>query len=60
MKKDDALHLILSEWLALPEADRKTDEQATRFALKITENYPFKSSGDRYQVIHGFLTRRLA
>ncbi len=60
MKKNEALAQILREWLSLPTAERTTESQAARFAMKIKDKYEFKCAADRYQEIKGILARHLA
>jgi hypothetical protein len=64
MKKDDALQAILILWFQLPSAERETESQAVTFTFKVMNERPdltsFKASGDKYQVIKGFLCRHLS
>jgi hypothetical protein len=53
--KDEARELIIDKWLALPPDERATERQAAWFAMAIKDRYRFRSSGDRYQVIKGWL-----
>jgi len=55
MKQDEAKALITREWSTLPESQRKTESQATSFAMVIKDKYDFRCGGDRYQVIKGLL-----
>jgi hypothetical protein len=59
MKREDAKKAILDEWLRLPESQRRTEKQVVSFTIKLMKDRPyittFKCSGDRYQVIKGFL-----
>jgi hypothetical protein len=59
MKQEDAQKAILNEWLKLPETERRTEKQVVSFTIKIMKDRPditnFKCSGDRYQIIKGFL-----
>jgi hypothetical protein len=56
MLKDDARKAVRPEWLALPPAERATEHQATIFAMKAMGRYLFRSSGDPYQHIKGWLS----
>jgi hypothetical protein len=56
--KVEAQKAILAEWRALPSSERKTADQAATFAMMIKDKYPFRASGDRYQVIKGWLQPR--
>jgi hypothetical protein len=58
MKRDAARAIILSEWSALPEAERSTQHQAAVFAMKAMPRYPFRCAGDPYQRIKGWLLQR--
>jgi hypothetical protein len=60
MTRDEAMLLILREWYALPESERETEHHAAVFALKIQGRYSFRSSGDKYQMIMGWLRTRLS
>jgi len=64
MKKDDALQAILELWWQLPSAERETESQAAVFALRVMKEHPelksFQASGDKYQVIKGFLCGHLS
>jgi hypothetical protein len=42
---------VIREWNALPAAKRRTEDQASIFALKIRDKYPFAYRGDRYYAI---------
>ena len=55
MKQDEAKALVIREWSTLPVSQRKTESQAASFAMAIKDRYDFKCSGDRYQVIKGWL-----
>ena len=57
--KAHAQELILAEWRALPIADRQTEHQAVMHAMKVKDVYRFRCSGDRYQVIKGWLINDL-
>jgi hypothetical protein len=46
--------------MELPVAERQTDDQAAAYAMKIKDRYPFKCSGDRYQVVKGWLQNHLS
>jgi hypothetical protein len=59
MKKDEAMRQVVAQWLALPPAERATEAQAAQFAMRIKDDYQFRCSGDRYQVIKGWLQARL-
>jgi hypothetical protein len=63
MKKEEALQAILREWLQLPESERDTEQKAANFAFRMLKDRPeltsFRSSGDKYQVINGFLCKYL-
>jgi hypothetical protein len=58
MKQDAARSIILSEWSALPEAERSTEHQAAVFAMKAMPRYSFRCAGDPYQKIKGWLFQR--
>jgi hypothetical protein len=64
MKKEQALQEILSEWFKLPESERDTEKKAVSFAFRMLKERPdltsFRASGDKYQIIKGFLCRYLA
>jgi hypothetical protein len=53
--KADAQKAIEAEWMRLPSEERKTEHQAFMFAMRIKDEYRFKSSPERYQVIMGWL-----
>ena len=55
MKQAEAKALIIQEWSILSESQRETDSQAAAFAMAIKDKYHFRCSGDRYQVIKGWL-----
>lgn len=57
MLKADAQKAIEAEWMRLPSEDRKTEHQAFMFAMRIKDEYRFKCSGDKYQVVMGWLRR---
>ena len=60
MRQEEARNAIVGEWQALPEHERMTEGQAARFAMAIQYRYDFRSRGDRYQIIKGWLLNRLA
>jgi hypothetical protein len=60
MKQEDAKAAIIREWMALSFNERQTESQAASFAMQIKDRYAFKCSGDRYQVIKGWLQRHLS
>jgi|RhiMetdeSRZDD1v2_1073273.scaffolds.fasta_scaffold1043319_1 hypothetical protein len=55
LTEDDAKRAILREWLKLPETERGDQAQRAKFALEMSNKYPFQSSGDCYQLIMGWL-----
>jgi hypothetical protein len=57
MLKADAQKEIEAAWLRLPADEHRTETQAFMFAMKMKGEYRFKCSGDRYQVIMGWLRR---
>jgi hypothetical protein len=59
MTRSEAQRLILREWRALPASERQTETQAAAFAMKVKGDYPFRYSGDRYQIIKGWLFAEL-
>jgi hypothetical protein len=59
MKKEEAERQVVRRWLALPPAERATETQAAQFAMRMKDEYQFKCSPDRYQVIKGWLQNRL-
>lgn len=59
VKKEEAMRDVVAQWLALPPAERTTEAQAAQFAMRIKDDYQFKCSGDRYQIIKGWLQKRL-
>jgi hypothetical protein len=59
MKQEEAKQLILHEWLSLPREERRTDRQAAEFAMRVKDQYPFRCSGDHYQVVKGWVQRTL-
>jgi len=60
VKKDEALQAIFDEWRRLPEAERQTEAQLVAFAMRMGNNpdYSFRCSGDPYQHIMAFMSRR--
>ena len=58
--KAEAQHAIQAEWRSLPEAERKTRDQAALFAMRIKDKYRFRAKADGYQIIKGWLQSRLA
>jgi hypothetical protein len=62
MEKEQALALMLSEWLEIPESER-TDSRAACFAMKMISQRPeleFDTIGDPYQDIKSRLNRYLS
>jgi hypothetical protein len=58
MLRKDAEREIIREWTALPESERKTENQAAQFALKMKRKYPFDYlGGDRYHEIRRMMLR---
>lgn len=55
----DAKREILGRWRALPSSERRTEQQAAVFAMGVAHEYNFRCSGDRYQVIKGWLLNDL-
>jgi hypothetical protein len=60
MKQEDARAAVIREWMGLPFNERQTESQAALFAMQMKDRYVFKCSGDRYQVIKGWLQRHLS
>jgi hypothetical protein len=50
---------IIREWMALPKAERRTDDQATAFAAKAASAHAFDCSGARRQRILAWLKPRV-
>jgi hypothetical protein len=59
MKPEEAPRAILRRWRAKPAAERQTQTQAVAFAKEIKDKYAFRYSGDRYQIIKGWLISEL-
>jgi hypothetical protein len=58
MLRKDAEREIIREWIALPESERRTEQQAAQFALRMKRKYPFDYiGGDRYQEIRRMMLR---
>jgi hypothetical protein len=57
MTRAEAERKIIEDWKALPENERQTDHDASFFAMKIKDKYPFKYGGDRYQAVHAIISR---
>ncbi len=57
MLQADAKREALRLWRELPEQERRTDQQAAEFAMKLhnSGNLRFQCSGDPYQRIKGWL-----
>jgi hypothetical protein len=43
--------VIYREWMALPEAERQTEDHAVAFAMRMSPHYQFKRVSDSYQLI---------
>jgi hypothetical protein len=58
LKQEEALQAILAEWRRRPAAERQTETQLAAFALEMANNpdYLFRCSGDRYQLVIGYLS----
>lgn len=54
----EARHAIIREWMSLPSAQRKTEQQAAAFAAKVAERVP--SADDPRQRVMRWLLPRLA
>lgn len=59
MTKEEARLACIRDWMALPSDERQTESQAALFAMKIKARYAFRASGDKYQVVKGWLQRHL-
>jgi hypothetical protein len=59
MTKEEAKRAVLRDWIALPSQMRKTQVDALVFAMSVKDKYRFRCSGDRYQVIKGWLQDRI-
>jgi len=59
MLKDDAKREMVRLWLSLPPDERRTEQQAAMFAMAHKDRFNFKASGDRYQVVKGWLLGHL-
>ena len=60
MTKDEVKREVVRLWRQLPSSDRRTDDQAALFALKLSEMDGFRDlNGDPYQSIHGWLKAHL-
>lgn len=55
MLKEDAKAAALKAWRALPAERRQSEQDAAMFAMRIKDDYRFRCSGDRYQVVKGWL-----
>lgn len=42
---------IIREWNSLPASKRQTERQASTFAWKVRNKYPFTYRGDRYHAV---------
>ncbi len=60
MLKTEAEREAIRLWRDLPKHERKSNEQAAAFALKIKDDIPFETSADHYQIIKNWLQRDLA
>jgi hypothetical protein len=60
MKQVDAKREILREWHALPKERRRTQDDATRFAISVVNKYRFGGTGDPYQTIRAWLLRDMS
>lgn len=59
MTKEEARLACIRDWMALPPDERRTEHQAAVFAMRIKDRYAFRASGDKYQVVKGWLQRHL-
>jgi hypothetical protein len=55
MRQQEAKTRILTEWRALPEAERNLDSQASAFATRILAKYPFRGAGNHCERIKNWL-----
>ena len=59
MTKDEAKVEALRRWRALPEAERRTHDQAQVFAAGLAEELDFRTMGNERKVIAAWLVRDL-
>jgi hypothetical protein len=59
MLQEEAKRIAIQRWGALPKAERQSEAQAASFAMSIKDDLPFRSAGDPYQVIKGWLINDL-
>ncbi len=55
MTSAEAEREIIREWKVLPQTERKLEEQAVDFAMKIKDKYKFECDGDHSLAIIGFI-----
>jgi hypothetical protein len=60
MTQNEAREAITGEWAALPPAGRSNEHQAAVFTMKAMPRYEFRCTGNRYQVIMGWLRNAFA
>jgi hypothetical protein len=59
MNKQESLRAVIREWMALPHDKRRTEEQATSFAVKAAQRHELpRSRNNSCQVIMGWLLPR--
>ena len=59
MRQEEAKKAILREFRALPQSKRESSADRLAFAMQMMQKYKFRSSGDPYEVIKGWLMREL-
>ena len=55
MTRDEARQAILTEWAAVPTANRSTKDQAAVFVMKAMPRYDFRCGQNRFHLIMGWL-----
>jgi hypothetical protein len=55
MTQEEARRLVLADWRALPEEKRMSNADRLIFAMQAAQKYPFKCSGDQYQIVMSWL-----
>lgn len=60
MLKEDAKRYVLAKWWALPPEERRTENQAAGFAMRMANEVHFRAHAERYQLIMGWLLKHLS
>ncbi len=60
MLKADAEREAIRRWRELPKQERKSNDQAASFAMKILADIEFTTSANRYEMIKRWLQKDLA